>query len=178
MLSGVQRIWIPGREQVEPRRDLTLIAKERAKEPKEKGGQPTVDQKREPGDRDGRQDEQAPDRENDVMRNDKGGAEKDGESPPAQRLAAFHPDATVSHARYRSGYEAGTSGRACARLSASRLRRQREWQAAHQGGVRVEGRRHLRQVQPADQFVRESEEPVRPGQERRQDAAGPRSRDH
>src|SRR6266545_4124182 len=119
MLAGVQRIRIPGREQVEPRGDLSLIAKERAEEPVKEGRQPTFDQKSEPGDRDSRHDEQDPDREHDVMRNDEDGSEHNGESPPAQRLADFDPDATVSHARYRSGHEAGISGRACARLSAS-----------------------------------------------------------
>src|SRR6266511_2885731 len=158
MLSGVQRVRIAGREQAEPRGDLSLIAKERTEKTMKEGRQPTFDQKSEPGNRDSRHDEQTPDREHDVMRNDEDGPEQNGESPPAQRLAGFDPDATVSHARYRSDYEAGISGRACARLSASRLRRRR-WRAAHQGGVRVEGRRDLRQVQPADQFVRESEEP-------------------
>src|ERR1700730_12867795 len=175
MLTSMQGMWIARREQIEPRGDLPFVTQERTEETMKKGRQPAFDQQSDPGDRDSRHDERSPDREPDVMRDDEWGSQQHGEPPPAQEPVGLDTEATVSHRRYRSGYEAGSSRRACTG-SASRVRR--EWrQAAHQGGVRVEGRRDLRQGQRAKKGVHDPEESARPGQDRRQDAADPRSSD-
>src|SRR5439155_17957001 len=116
-----------------PRSDLELVEKERSEKTIEEGRQLALDQKSEPRDRDQRHDEQCPDREHEVMRDDERGSEDHGRPTPAQWLTGFDPDATVSHARYRSGDEAGNPDRVRDRFRASRLRG-RERQAADERG--------------------------------------------
>ena len=173
---GVQRVRIAGREQVEPRGDLSLVAHERCEEPVQPRRQPSLDQQGEPGDRNRWCGEESPDPEHDVVRHDERQAQQDGEPAPAQRLVSVNAKPGVGHARYRSACEAGILRCAVGARRVARLRR-RGWHASDEGGVRREGGRDLRQVQPADQVVRESDEPLGSRNGRRQDAVRPRQGD-
>jgi hypothetical protein len=84
MLERVQRIRIPSREQLEPGRDLALIAEERTQKAMEEGRKPALDQKSEPGDHYHRYDEKCPGREHEVMRDDERGSKHHDRPTPAQ----------------------------------------------------------------------------------------------
>src|SRR5207237_6830686 len=100
MVARVQWIWIAIGEEIEPGRDLSLIAQERREEAMEPGRHTTVDQGGEPRDRRSRRHEQKPDGEHDMLRHDEHDAKKRSQAATPKRYVAEH-DETTYHARYR-----------------------------------------------------------------------------